>query len=133
MANTTRNQFKTLIVAFEANKHLDNDLCTLAMQEAEPSLKLTTVQVYRSNIENFSMGNGHGASVSEKFITEMESYYFNGEPAIAAVNNAGERDLLEENRLLKLEVEKLLAQNRSMKTSLILIKNDIVEAIKEVE
>jgi len=107
MANTNSKQFKNLIVTYEANKGINNDDMVEAFRIAEPKIKVSTLLVYRSNIENYVVYGVFGKSMDTYFKEELIKYY--GEDDEDVVISPIEKVTNERNEW-KLEAERLQAQ-----------------------
>ena len=102
--NTNRIQFNRILTAYEANKHLDNDLCIVAMSETEPTIKITTMQVYRSNIENYVCYNTTSNTMGKKLIDEMKQFYKSNDTKPTETKDS----------VLQLEIDELTEDNDAL-------------------
>ena len=104
MANTNKEQFKTLIDVFEKNKKKSNDIIVEAMRQAEPRIKDATLSVYRSTIEIYKQTGVTGSSTSTKFNEALKEHY--GEDS-AEVRDENLINAIAERNHWKAEAERL--------------------------
>ena len=107
MANTTRGQFDHLIEVYEANKGLSNEDMVEVMHKAEPRIKVQTITVYRSTIENYIASGLTGSAVGEKFVKALESYYGTDDDE---VKNDSMMTIIRDRDMWKAECARLQAQ-----------------------
>ena len=77
MANTTKSQFENLILVYDTTigAGVSNEEMVAILHEAEPTIKIQTITVYRSTIENYIISGLTGSAVSAKFKQALKSYY----------------------------------------------------------
>ena len=72
---TNKQQFLNIIEVFENNKRQSNEEIVEAMHDAEPRIKIQTLTVYRSNIDNYVNYGTFASSMGDQFKLALREYY----------------------------------------------------------
>ena len=104
---TNKQQFLNSIKVFENNKRKSNEEIVEAMHASESRIKIQTMTVYRSNIDNYVNYGTYGSSMGDQFKLALSEYY--GEDAEEIRDDNLMRVVSERNEALN-KVEHLQSQ-----------------------